>query len=404
LILSVSVLFGCYSGYNNNYKKIANSNFYLDKDLKGQFPDSIVLRCQHVDEKYNYTINPYCWCNLGKDTLSIIFEDSPSINDRIIFTISIVDSSFTTSYNEIGNLHVGCEFETIDQKLVISKNTKNIGDTIYGFIEYEGISSISDEKNQKWIVKFSTPFHCIIKSKTCSYGNIWAEKIIQQKLIENPDTLTSLSLAYADLDEIPQEIFSFPNLKILDLGYNNLDENDIVPLSKLKKLESLDLTDNRLSELPVNIDKFENLKIFCATQNKIKQINPNLFKLKNLQLLSLGLNDYIDFPRGISKLSNLEFLVLNDDLCYIPDDIKYLKKLKEIHLPTNLQSIPREILEIKSLETVFLSYYSYSKTKGIDSLLGRIKEVYVFIRNSEADQDTNALRKLPANVEFLTSP
>jgi Leucine-rich repeat (LRR) protein len=95
---------------------------------------------------------------------------------------------------------------------------------------------------------------------------------------------TKLSLSAKDFVEIPKMIFTFYNLKELDLSHNKLS---CIPeaIGKLRKLEKL------------------NLK-----KNDLKTIAESLSKLSNLRSLNLNNNSIYSFPESICHLTKLESL------------------------------------------------------------------------------------------------
>jgi Leucine-rich repeat (LRR) protein len=143
-----------------------------------------------------------------------------------------------------------------------------------------------------------------------------AEELKQAKTFFNleearsqPDSVLKLSLRGKKLKEIPPEVFTFPNLQVLNLSKNNIKE---IPsdISKLKALQELDLSNNKLTNLPAQIGE-----------------------LSNLSKLKLNRNEITSLPAEISALINLEVLEMWDnELDTVPDEIKNLAHLKVFEL------------------------------------------------------------------------
>lgn len=134
------------------------------------------------------------------------------------------------------------------------------------------------------------------------------------------------------LREIPDKIYKFKNLQVLDLSNNQIE---IIPdnIKYLKKLKELDLSQNRISKLP---------RAFC--------------ELKNLEILDLDYNDFYEFPVQICYLTNLRKLIISGEgISTIPTGISNLTKLKYLSLCCNLERFPVEILNNSELCSLHIS-------------------------------------------------
>jgi hypothetical protein len=90
------------------------------------------------------------------------------------------------------------------------------------------------------------------------------------KKINFRHNVISLSLAYCNLEFLPDEIQDFINLFHLDLRGNELKE---LPLwvSKLSNLKYLDLSDNKLTELPKSFEDLRSLEIINLSNNHFSE-------------------------------------------------------------------------------------------------------------------------------------
>ena len=109
--------------------------------------------------------------------------------------------------------------------------------------------------------------------------------------------LESLNLTYNkltpdSLDSTTPLAFLYSITKLY-LGSNNLTA---VPESvlKLTNIEVLSLVNNKISYLPTDISKLTNLQLLCLDNNQLKSIDTDLSTLPNLTRLSIANND-IDF-------------------------------------------------------------------------------------------------------------
>lgn len=131
---------------------------------------------------------------------------------------------------------------------------------------------------------------------------------LEEALQVHPDSVYRLDLSRASLKAIPSEIISFKNLR------------------------ELDLSKNKLTELPDNFI-FENLEVLHLTKNKFEIFPAVICKNKNLKQLFLGKNHLSEIPECISELSELViFDIWFNTISVIPDSITQLKKLKSFDL------------------------------------------------------------------------
>ncbi|OJJ23427.1 hypothetical protein BKI52_03440 [marine bacterium AO1-C] len=101
--------------------------------------------------------------------------------------------------------------------------------------------------------------------------------------------LAVLNLTYRNLDALPQEAFSCPNLHALLLYNNNFTE---LPqeISWFSKLDILILEENQLTDLPESLASLEYLTTLFIGMNNLKTIPAVIYNLKNLKILDLGGN------------------------------------------------------------------------------------------------------------------
>ena len=116
--------------------------------------------------------------------------------------------------------------------------------------------------------------------------------------------------------EIPVELGSLSNLKLLDLGANGLSGEIPVELGSLSNLESLDLGANRLrGNIPVQLGNLTSLLWLELTDNQLSgNIPTSLGRLTNLEILDLGENKLTgSIPPELGSMTNLDTLHLNDN-------------------------------------------------------------------------------------------
>ena len=131
---------------------------------------------------------------------------------------------------------------------------------------------------------------------------------------------------------IPEEIFTLPELRILDITNNYFTEISakIIGLKKLKKLivrrnallrmpdevfdmeclEAIDFSENYIEEIPVTVSKLATLKYLYLACNKIKALPIEICSCENLKELQLHYNRLEGLPDDIYQLDVLEELML----------------------------------------------------------------------------------------------
>lgn len=180
------------------------------------------------------------------------------------------------------------------------------------------------------------------------------------------------------------EGLSFPELRILDLSQNSIENFPNIHLPQLVEislanqkrkiadippsfftymghslLRKVNLKGNSLSELPPTICRFNFLEDLDLEDNKFKEIQPEILSLISLKRLNLRKNDLSSLPNDISKLLALEELLLGtNNLSVIPSAIGKLSKLRTLDISSNqIDSFP------PTLALLNLENFDFSKNK-----------------------------------------
>lgn len=104
--------------------------------------------------------------------------------------------------------------------------------------------------------------------------------------VRDPDSVYILRLNHKRLKAIPPKVFTFSNLRELDLGKNYIDS------------------------IPPEIGTLTNLAVLDLRRNRIRNVPPEVGQLVGLQLLNLSRNPILELPAELSALVNLKELVL----------------------------------------------------------------------------------------------
>ena len=132
--------------------------------------------------------------------------------------------------------------------------------------------------------------------------------------VDDSGGVVRLYLGFNELTgPIPGELGNLSNLESLNLSNNRLTG---IPgeLGNLSNLESLNLSDNRLTGIPGELGSLSNLESLYLSSNELTGIPGELGNLPNLETLYLGFNELAGpIPAELGNLSNLESLNLSDN-------------------------------------------------------------------------------------------
>lgn len=126
-----------------------------------------------------------------------------------------------------------------------------------------------------------------------------------------------LSLKNCGLDSIPEEIFEYTNLVLLDLSNDDYCEEEErnkimnIPdkISKLKKLATLNIANNKVEHISEQLSELRNLKSLDLSNNKLVELSDKIANMSSLKKLNLSDNPFDMLPpeiiaRGIDSIRN----------------------------------------------------------------------------------------------------
>ncbi|EQB62124.1 small gtp-binding protein [Vairimorpha apis BRL 01] len=180
----------------------------------------------------------------------------------------------------------------------------------------------------------------------CLYNNRISKIPNEISKLENLDELL---LSKNDISILPRALNKCKNLKKLYLSCNSI--TNFESICESKTLELLYLFNNRITNIPNNVDKLENLITLDLSENKIYNVPENLANCKNLNKLNLSSN-HINKIETICKIKSLKHLSLsNIQISEIPDDIGNLENLKKLKLSVNdISILSKELANCKKLQ------------------------------------------------------
>ncbi|XP_050498666.1 leucine-rich repeat-containing protein let-4-like [Diabrotica virgifera virgifera] len=128
--------------------------------------------------------------------------------------------------------------------------------------------------------------------------------------------LQNLDVSYNEISQLLADTCYLNTSPLnLTISYNLLNEESVMNVSKLLKLEMLDMAGNNLSFIPVNLFvNLTNLVYLNMSHNKISYLNYGaLDHVRGLQILDLSYNKLTTIKRYLHSLSALRALYINNN-------------------------------------------------------------------------------------------
>ncbi|KIH51115.1 leucine Rich repeat-containing domain protein [Ancylostoma duodenale] len=180
------------------------------------------------------------------------------------------------------------------------------------------------------------------KAPKSSAGKGWRHRLRSgpsqstvQRHIENARKSRILQLKACGLKSMPTALNElYEVIRNLELSQNKIKElpPDIGSFSVLKQLH---LSENALTELPDEIGSLKNLEILNLQSNKLSSLPDSIVGCTSLKTLNLSANNFTQFPVPTCHLMSLETLVLaQNTITELPDEVSSLNA-SEVNLNQN---------------------------------------------------------------------
>jgi Leucine-rich repeat (LRR) protein len=224
---------------------------------------------------------------------------------------------------------------------------------------------------------------------------------------------TEISLNNKNLNEIPsnKQLQDFLQLKTILLNHNSIT---VIPPSVSKQIQetpkfcdnlhSLELSHNKLTELPKAICLLVNLKKLRLDHNKLIKLPSGFSALFVLEKLTLDHNLLIKLPANMGNMKKLKVLRLDTNaLRYIPNDIGTISTLKELTIHDN--PLPQELLELADLDSVMMFIANQKVPENYKKEMRNLQSAKQKFDAKEdiQGQKTAVFRKLLADVKARAS-
>ncbi len=121
----------------------------------------------------------------------------------------------------------------------------------------------------------------------------------------NPDTILAIDASKLKWEQIPEKLYSFKNLKYLNISKNKLKELPL-EMGVFKSLKTLDVTKNDLENAPIVICQLPKLQKLHLARNKISSLPACIGYLSELRVLDIWDNPINVLPEEVANLKKLE--------------------------------------------------------------------------------------------------
>ncbi|XP_017035694.1 leucine-rich repeat-containing protein 40 isoform X7 [Drosophila kikkawai] len=207
------------------------------------------------------------------------------------------------------------------------------------------------------------------------------------------EKLMRLNVSHNKLSQLPRETYSLPELRHLNISYNAFNELD-PDISDLHMLEFLDAGHNNIQSLPGGIGFLVRLTALLLPHNHIKELPPDLVNMRSLQKLDLMQNDLTCLPEDMGLLRKLECLYLqHNDILELPN-FEGNEALSELHASNNfIMTVPKAMCSnLPHLKILDLR----------DNKITELPDELCLLRNlNRLDVSNNTISMLPVTLSSL---
>ncbi|KAL5725926.1 Plant intracellular Ras-group-related LRR protein 7 [Ranunculus cassubicifolius] len=208
-------------------------------------------------------------------------------------------------------------------------------------------------------------------------------KTFPNEVLDLDRTVRTIDLTNNKIVDIPMDVCKLINMQRLILA-DNLIERLPINLGKLQALKLLMLDGNRLSTLPAELGLLVRLERLSISGNMLTSLPETIGSLRNLLLINVSNNKLSSLPESIGSCYSLEELQANgNSIDELPSSVCNLIHLKSLSLDNNnVHQIPQNILkDCKALQTISLhenpiSMEQFQQMEGYQEFENRRKKKF----------------------------
>ncbi|GBM45560.1 Leucine-rich repeat-containing protein 57 [Araneus ventricosus] len=167
-----------------------------------------------------------------------------------------------------------------------------------------------------------------------------------REMFQLVSVLRTLDISNNKIGNLPPTIGNFTNLKNLtacQIRIASLPEE----IGTLKKLESINFSNNELTSLPASFVQLVNLRTINLSHNKIANLQPVFTNMKKLELLDMSYNKLVEVPDHVREVAAIEINFNQNQISVLSEAIAECNRLKVLRVEENclqLSAVPEKIL------------------------------------------------------------
>lgn len=217
-------------------------------------------------------------------------------------------------------------------------------------------------------------------------------------------TLRYFDLSHNHLVLSKSAILQLPSLVSLILSFNKIEYLDLSFLGNCSKLELLDVSNNNVTDLIEKKCK-NNLTTLILSHNNINEVSDNfvlaLSKLKSLRNLLLNGNRITKVSPNLFKLRQLHKLNLaNNKLAYLPDAFDNRINLNDLNImENNINSLPPSLMLLQ-VNTIRCDTTIYSPPQVVLRNGPAAVKAYYDLHKARIENIIRILEKYHINIQF----
>ncbi|OAF65529.1 hypothetical protein A3Q56_06767 [Intoshia linei] len=287
---------------------------------------------------------------------------------------------------------------------------------------HSSFHNISKKTNSKWDqIKLIEKYflnNCFNHPTSIKLIDCASDDIFQKKIVKISNNLYRLDLSYMDYCNIPPEVTRqsndiSSNLTTLILSHNRISVIDKT-FKFLKKIVNLDLSYNELYQPKTTsvIGRLKTLKRLYLNNNNLSSIE-GLSRLNKLEFLNLESNHIDDMGISFYKsaASLLILYIARNKLTNIDSEIKHFLNVQEIDMSyNNLENVCSELFCLPKIESINLSFNKLStiprinKSNNSDNNEKKTQNLkFDCSSNLHVDVSNNAILKFPETLFAISS-